>query len=110
MAHNELCVIGYPKAKNRLYILKSLSSSWLVVLRIYLALSKYQPYRNLEAGDNQISEIVATRQGIKPWTNCYTTQELNHYTNAASSKINTNDGRMGTQMDIANITAGFIWQ
>ena len=27
--------------------------SWLVVLRIYVALAVFQPYRDLEAGDNQ---------------------------------------------------------
>ena len=26
---------------------------WLVVLRIYVALAVYQPYRDLEAGDNK---------------------------------------------------------
>ena len=26
---------------------------WLVVLRIYVALEVFQPYRDLEAGDNQ---------------------------------------------------------
>ena len=26
---------------------------WLVVLRIYVALAIFQPYRDLEAGDNQ---------------------------------------------------------
>ena len=26
---------------------------WLVVLRIYVALAVFQPYRDLEAGDNQ---------------------------------------------------------
>ena len=28
-------------------------TSWLVVLRIYVALAIFQPYRDLEAGDNQ---------------------------------------------------------
>ena len=27
--------------------------SWLVALRIYVALAVFQPYRDLEAGDNQ---------------------------------------------------------
>ena len=26
---------------------------WLVVLRIYVALAVFQPYRDMEAGDNQ---------------------------------------------------------
>ena len=28
-------------------------SGWLVALRIYVALAVFQPYRDLEAGDNQ---------------------------------------------------------
>ena len=38
---------------------------WLVVLRIYVNLGIFHPYRDLETGDNQ-SEIVAARPGIEP--------------------------------------------
>ena len=51
---------------------------WLVVLRIYVALAIFQPYRDLEAG-----EIVAARLGIEPRTNCSESQEFNHYTTGA---------------------------
>ena len=34
-------------------MVKDFQSSWLVVLRIYVALAVFQPYRDLEAGDNQ---------------------------------------------------------
>ena len=46
------------------------SQIWLLglVLRIYVAISIFQPYRDLEARDNQSS--------------CSTSQELNHYTTA----------------------------
>ena len=40
---------------------------WSVVLRIYVNLEIFHPYRDLEAGDNQ-SEIVAARPGIEPRT------------------------------------------
>ena len=34
---------------------------WLDVLRIYVALTIFQLYRDLEAGDKPISKIVAAR-------------------------------------------------
>ena len=34
-----------------------LTVGWLVVLRIYVALAVFQPYRDLEAGDNQSLKI-----------------------------------------------------
>ena len=37
---------------------------WLVVLRIYVALAVFQPYRDLEAGDNQSLKIQVARPGI----------------------------------------------
>ena len=51
---------------------KSLSSPnatigcWLVVLKIYDALALFQPYRDLEAGDNKSLKILVERPGIEP--------------------------------------------
>ena len=56
---------------------------WLVVLRIYVALAVFQPYRDLEAGDNQSLKIQVLRPGIKPQTSCFASQELNHLATAA---------------------------
>ena len=36
----------------------------LVVLRIYVALAVFQPYRDLEAGDNQSLKIQVARRVI----------------------------------------------
>ena len=41
---------------------------WLVVLRIYVALTIFQSYRDLEAVGKLLSEIIASRPGIEPWT------------------------------------------
>ena len=41
-----------PLKKNQMVLV-----GWLVVLRIYVALAVFQPYRDLEAGDNQSLKI-----------------------------------------------------
>ena len=53
---------------------------WLVVLRIYMyfASVEFQPYRDLEAGDNQSLKIQVARPGIQPRSSCSASQELNH--------------------------------
>ena len=51
---------------------------WLVVLRIYVASTVFQPYLDLEAGDNQSLKIHVARLGIEPKSSCSTNQELNH--------------------------------
>ena len=52
---------------------------WLVVLRIYVALAIFQPYRDSEAGDHQSLKLIqVARRGIEPRTSCSATQELNH--------------------------------
>ena len=56
---------------------------WLVVLKIYVTSVVFQPYRDLEAGDNQTEKIKVARPGIEPWTSCSTSQELNHPATAA---------------------------
>ena len=60
------------------------SCRWLVgLLRIYVALAVFQPYRDLEAGDNQSLKIQVARRGIEPRTSCSASQELNHSATAA---------------------------
>ena len=50
---------------------------WLDVLRIYVALAIFQPYRDLEAGDKPISKIVAAR--IEPRTSFSVGEKRKHY-------------------------------
>ena len=52
--------------------------SWLVVLRINVDLAIFQPYLDLEAGDNQSLKIQVARPGIEPRSSCSASQELNH--------------------------------
>ena len=60
---------------------------WLVgLLRIYVALAVFQPYRDLEAGDNQSLKIQVARRGIEPRTSCSASQELNHSATAAPER------------------------
>ena len=56
---------------------------WLVVLRIYVASAVFQPYRDLEAGDNQSLKIQVAKPGIEPLSFCSESQELNHSATAA---------------------------
>ena len=56
---------------------------WLVVLRINVDLAIFQPYLNLEAGDNQSLKIQVARPGIEPRSSCSASQELNHSATAA---------------------------
>ena len=46
---------------------------WLVVMRIYVASAVFQPYRDLEAGDNQSLKIQVARPGIEPRSSCSAT-------------------------------------
>ena len=43
---------------------------WLVVLRINVDLAIFQPYLDLEAGDNQSLKIQVARPGSEPWFSC----------------------------------------
>ena len=52
---------------------------WLVVLRIYVALEVFQPYRNLEAGDNQslkfkLRDLVSNPGPLAPQAKSLTTR------------------------------------
>ena len=60
-----------------------LSVGWLVVLRINVDLAIFQPYLDLEAGDNQSLKIQVARPGIEPRSSCSASQELNHSATAA---------------------------
>ena len=59
---------------------------WLVVLRINVDLAIFQPYLDLEAGDNQSLKIQVARPGIEPRYSCSASQELNHSATAAPRK------------------------
>ena len=61
--------------------------SWLVVLRINVDLAIFQPYLDLEAGDNQSLKIQVARPGIEPRSSCSASQELNHSATATPVKI-----------------------
>ena len=51
--------------------------------RINVDLAIFQPYLDLEAGDNQSLKIQVSRPGIEPRSSCSASQELNHSTTAA---------------------------
>ena len=61
----------------------SLLVGWLVVLRIYVASAVFQPYRDLEVGDNQSLKIQVAKPAIEPRSSCSASQELNHSATAA---------------------------
>ena len=58
---------------------------WLVVLRINVDLAIFQPYLDLEAGDNQSLKIQVARPGIEPRSSYSANQELNHSATTAPS-------------------------
>ena len=49
---------------------------WLVVLRINVDLAIFQPYLDLESGDNQSLKIQVARPGIEPRSSCSASQDL----------------------------------
>ena len=65
------------------------SIGWLVVLRINVDLAIFQPYLDLEAGDNQSLKIQVARPGIEPRSSCSASQELNHSATAAPDVFST---------------------
>ena len=60
---------------------------WLVVLRINVDLAIFQPYLELEAGDNQSLKIQVARPGIEPRSSCSAVQELNPSATTAPCKL-----------------------
>ena len=59
----------------------------LLFLRINVDLAIFQPYLDLEAGDNQSLKIQVERPGIEPRSSCSVSQELNHSATAAPHKL-----------------------
>ena len=55
----------------------------LFFFRINVDLAIFQPYLDLEAGDNQSLKIQVARPGIEPRSSCSASQELNHSATAA---------------------------
>ena len=55
----------------------------LVVLRINVDLAIFQPYLDLEAGDDQSLKIQVSRPGSDSRSSCSASQELNHSATAA---------------------------
>ena len=70
---------------------------FLVVLRINVASAVFQPYRDLEAGENQPLKIQVARPGIEPRSSCSANQELNH--SATPAPLQKMDGRTDSQTD-----------
>ena len=60
---------------------------FVVVLRINVDLAIFQPYLDLEAGDNQSLKIQVARPGIEPGSSCSASQELNHSATAAPQDV-----------------------
>ena len=59
-------------------------SIWFgLVVLINVDLAIFQPYLDLEAGDNQSLKIQVARRGIEPRSSCSASQELNHSATAA---------------------------
>ena len=56
---------------------------WFGFLRIYVDLAVFQPYLDLEAGDNQSLKIQVARRENEPRSSCSASQELNHSATAA---------------------------
>ena len=61
---------------------------WFGFLRINVDLAIFQPYLDLEAGDNQSLKIQVARPGIEPRSSCSASQELNHSATAAPRTSN----------------------
>ena len=61
-------------------VLETLNIGWLVVgcFLISVDLAIFQPYLDLEAGDNQSLKIQVARREIEPRSSCSASQELNH--------------------------------
>ena len=55
-------------------------------LRINVDLAIFQPYLDLEAGDNKSLKIQVARPGMEPRSSCSASQELNHLSTAAPVK------------------------
>ena len=74
--------VGFKQAKVKLLVFVCL----FVFLRIYVDLAVFQPYLDLEAGENHSLKIQVARPGIKPRSSCSASQELNHSATTAPVK------------------------
>ena len=63
---------------------------------INVDLAIFQPYLDLEAGDNQSLKIQVARRGNEPRSSCSASQELNHSATAAPS----NPGRTAPKASV----------
>ena len=77
------CFINLTEVDNRNNWFKDVIVGWLVAVRINVDLAIFQPYLDLEAGDNQSLKIQVARPGIEPRSSCSASQELNHPATAA---------------------------
>ena len=77
-------IIKHHNIWRNIHHFRSRQVGWLVVLRINVDLAIFQPYLDLEAGDDQSLKIQVARPGIEPWSSCSASQELNHSATAAS--------------------------
>ena len=71
----------------------TLASGWLVgCFLINVNLAIFQPYLDLEAGDNQSLKIQVARRGIEPRSSCSASQELIHSATAAPTGVRNYEG------------------
>ena len=56
-------------------------------VNLVIDLAIFQPYLDLEAGDNQSLTIQVARPGIEPQSSCSASKELNHSATAATDYI-----------------------
>ena len=72
---------------------------------INVDLAIFQPYLDLEAGDNQSMKMQVARPGIEPRSSCSASQELNHSATAAP-----NNRQRVVTMQIKNPNMFWLWK
>ena len=93
---NALSICGHAKRVQKTCFV----GFWLVVSKIYVASAVYQPYRDLEAGDDQSLKIQLARPGIEPQSSCSASQKLNHSATAAFKKLFSHAVRLFLENDM----------
>ena len=84
---------------------------WLVVLMINVDLAFFQPYLDLEVGDNQSLKIQVAKPGIEPRSSCSASQELNHSATAAPLTHIIQYWNHGTKLTLSRLGPGSApWQ